>query len=154
VDTVTPPSGPGERLRQGTALGYSATLSRIASGDPGEIEQVQDRRGFDRAAVAKSAVQSCTPETAFALAVNASKLVPDFSRVLRARMLTSCPWAALRNVPTVACDYGTCWNGSKEYQRMAFSWVILLMSSSETLYCPNVAWSCSGAFGHIESECG
>ena len=44
--------------------------------------------------------------------------------------------------------------GSNEYQRMAFSWVILLTWSSGTSFLMNSASSSSGASGHIESLCG
>jgi hypothetical protein len=42
-------------------------------------------------------------------------------RWLRDWTLTSWPSACLRSAPTVASSRGTCGNGSKEYQRMAFS---------------------------------
>ena len=67
---------------------------------------------------------------------------------------TSCPSACLRRAPTVASSFGTWVNGSNEYQRMAFSWVILLISSSGTLFSVNTRPSSSGAVGHIESLCG
>ncbi len=45
-------------------------------------------------------------------------------------------------------------NGSKEYQRIAFSCVILLISWSGTEFAVSTSWSSSGALGHIESLCG
>ena len=37
---------------------------------------------------------------------------------------------------------------------MAFSWVILAMSASDTSLATNTACSSSGAVGHMESLCG
>ena len=51
----------------------------------------------------------------------------------------------------MASALGTWLNGSNEYQRIAFSWVILRISSSGTWFAANTAISSSGAVGHIES---
>ena len=64
---------------------------------------------------------------------------------------TSWPAALARSAPTVASSFGTWANGSKEYHRMAFSWVILAMSASDTSLSANTVPSSSGAVGHMES---
>src|ERR1700735_1646411 len=85
--------------------------------------------------------QSLLPVSAFALAAKSAKEEPpreSFSWPC-AFMDTSCPSAALRSAPTVACSREMWVNGSKEYQRIAFSWVILLISSSGTLLSDNTS---------------
>ena len=72
------------------------------------------------------------------------------TRVLRDMIDTSCP-AALAAAPDGRLVLGTWAKGSNEYQRMAFSWVILRISSSGTSLAANTAVSSSGAVGHIES---
>src|SRR5207237_1891125 len=69
------------------------------------------------------------------------------TRVLRDMTDTSWPSACLRRAPTVASSFFTCVKGSNEYQRMAFSWVILLIWSSGTLFSANTRPSSSGAPG-------
>ncbi len=64
---------------------------------------------------------------------------------------TSWPAACRRSAPTVASSRAMWVKGSNEYQRMAFSWVILAISSSGTALAANTASSSSGAVGHIES---
>ena len=49
-----------------------------------------------------------------------------------ARIATSWPGTSARSAPTVHCSRGRCANGSKRYQRIAFSCVILSMSASGT----------------------
>ena len=51
----------------------------------------------------------------------------------------------------MASALGTWTKGSNEYQRMAFWWVILWISSSGTSKEVNVARNSSGAVGHMES---
>jgi len=67
---------------------------------------------------------------------------------------TSWPAALARRAPTVASSFGTWAKGANEYQRMAFSCVILRIWSSGTSLAANTACSSSGAVGHIESLCG
>src|SRR5205823_1775059 len=73
------------------------------------------------------------------------------TRLLRDMIDTSWPSACRRRAATVASFFFTWVKGSNEYQRMAFSWVILLMSPSGTLFSANTRPSSSGAPGHIES---
>src|SRR5579875_56013 len=105
-----------------------------------------------RLLVRYGARQSVLPVNDLALAANSANDEPDRSLWwLSARIETSCPSAALRSAPTVACSREMWLNGSNEYQRIAFSWVILLISSSGTLFSESTSHSSSGAPGHIES---
>src|SRR5207247_7426134 len=70
------------------------------------------------------------------------------------RIDTSCPATDERNAPTVHRSRGIWRNGSKRYQRIAFSWVIASSSASDTPYFAAACTSSSGASGHEESECG
>src|SRR5581483_8268487 len=73
------------------------------------------------------------------------------TRLLRDMIDTSWPSAARRRAPTVASPFFTSVKGSNEYQRMAFSYVIFLMSLSGTFSAANTRHNSSGAPGHMES---
>src|SRR5438132_8679724 len=89
--------------------------------------------------------------TAASLALRASPPASALRRPMLL-MLVSTSGASARRAATVAFSLGRCLNGSNEKHRMAFSCVILLISSPGT---PETAFhSSSAGFGHVESECG
>ena len=157
--------GPRPRRRSragGLAAGPERGPRRSAQGSGGGAELSGARRPGPAATVGTSTTGARVgpAQRSAATARRARARKPSsFSsgvriRVLRDMIDTSCPAAFLRSAPTVASSLGTWTKGSNEYQRMAFSWVILAMSSSETSLSTNTACSSSGAVGHIESLCG